>query len=60
MTESYPNLSSILCFRRAVEKVKPNQSQMMAGFRKLVEKDDYSKSEINGIKEWLVSAKSKK
>ena len=41
--ETNPNLSSFICFGRLVKKLKLSKRNISAGFRKLVEKDDYEK-----------------
>jgi hypothetical protein len=49
----FPELSSFMQFVKAVKQVKPNTRVMRNGFRKLVDRSDYSKSDINQIFEWL-------
>ena len=43
------NWSSYLCFSELCQKVKMTHYEIRNWFRKLVEKDDYSNSEIRGI-----------
>jgi hypothetical protein len=50
LSESFPHLSSFICYQRACAKVKPTKRTLRAGFRKMVEKGDYE----NGIKEKLL------
>ena len=51
--ESHPGLSSFVCFCRAVQDIEPNSRTMMAGFKKLVDKDDYNDAEMSEIRTWL-------
>ena len=46
-TEIYPNLSSFMCFGKACKHVKPTRRQIQDGFRELVEKSDYSRSDYD-------------
>jgi hypothetical protein len=58
--ESHPQLSSFVCFCRAVQDISPNNRTLMAGFKKLVDTSDYSKSDMNDIREWLKSLVKRK
>jgi hypothetical protein len=59
MIESYPELSSLICFYRAVKAVGPNTRTIAEGLQKLVDKKDYSKSDLLDIKKWLEKAHKK-
>lgn len=54
MTASYPELSSFICFSRAVKIANPNNRTLFRGFKELVDKSDYSKKDINDLKKYLV------
>jgi hypothetical protein len=56
MIESYPELSSLICFYRAVREVGPNTRTITEGLQKLVDKKDYSKGDLLDIKKWLGEA----
>ena len=56
MIESYPELSSLICFYRAVREVGPNKRTIAGGLQKLVDKKDYSKGDLLDIKKWLEGA----
>lgn len=43
------NLSSFICFGRAVKLVKPTKELLRRAFYKLVEKDDYRKAESEAL-----------
>jgi hypothetical protein len=57
MIESYPELSSLICFYRAVREVGPNTRTIAEGLQKLVDKKDYSRSDAKDILTWLENAK---
>lgn len=51
--QSHPNLSSFICFSRAVAETKPSLRVAMLGLSKLVDKQDYSKSDLKQIRFFL-------
>jgi hypothetical protein len=53
ISESFPNLSSFICYQRACAKVKPTKRTLRAGFRKMVEKDDYERRDIEKLLQHL-------
>lgn len=50
ISESYPNVSSYICFIRTIKRLNPPGDIIARGFSKLVDKEDYSR----GIKQNLV------
>ena len=51
--ESHPELSSFVCFCRAVRDVQPNRRALLQGFKKLVDINDYSATEKKDVMVWL-------
>jgi len=49
----YPHLSSFMWFGKACKQVKPKRRYILEGFRELVEKGDYSASDIPKLIEHL-------
>lgn len=56
MIESYPELSSLVCFYRAVKEVNPNARTIAEGLAQLVDKKDYSRGDLLAIKKWIGDA----
>jgi hypothetical protein len=49
ISESFPNLSSLICFGRICRQMKLEKKQIRAGFRELVEKGDYERRDYENI-----------
>ena len=56
ISESFPDLSSYICFGRACREVKPDSRTLRASFNKLVEKGDYEKGQKENILKYLQKA----
>ena len=55
LQERNPYWSSYICLANAVIKHKCSKSEIRLGFKKLVDKKDYEKSESEGIIGYLIS-----
>lgn len=56
--ESNPNLSSFICFGRAVGKCKSPSQLIRRAFSKLVDRQDYSKTDLPDIYKHFSKARS--
>lgn len=61
ITESYPKLSSAMCFVKMVKrydknKIKWTKDKLTRSWKKLVDKDDYAGRELREIISWLIKS----